>query len=79
MRLLGLEPAVSHDAPAVQVADSIAGACAEVLRSAVTDRPSPWVARLDDARVLRFVEHFVWPPDEALAARCLRQRDSIDD
>jgi hypothetical protein len=66
--LAGLSPATSYDSPAVQVADCLAGACADVLRSRVLgDDPTDWRLALRQARVLRFVDHITWPHDAAVA------------
>ena len=66
--LAGLAPAISQDSPAVQVADLLAGACADVLRGRMLQTtPTAWHLRLRQARVLRFVDHLVWPGDTAVA------------
>ncbi len=77
--LAGLQAATSHDVAAVQVADTVAGACVEVLRSRVLGRePSKWHLELRGARVLRFVDHLVWPHDSAVAEE-FRLQDCLDD
>jgi hypothetical protein len=64
----GLAPAISQDSPAVQVADLLAGACADVLRGRMLGTPpTAWQLRLRQARVLRFIDHLVWPGDAAVA------------
>lgn len=53
--LAGLQPASSHDVPAVQVADLIAGVCADLLTTLVLGRQlTDWHQRLREARILRF-------------------------
>lgn len=67
LALAGLAPATSHDSPQVQVADVVAGAVADLLRAVVRDGDlGEWHLKLRAAKVLRFVDHFVWPPDERL-------------
>lgn len=67
LQLVALTPARSEDTPAVQVADVLAGACAELLRGLVLGTaPTVWTLRLRAARVLRFIDHLVWPADDAL-------------
>lgn len=74
--LAALVPITSHDSPAVQVADMLAGATADVLRALASDKPlSAWQRRLGERRILRFLdlEYTVWSPadpamrDELLA------------
>lgn len=61
LRLVGLDTAISHDSPAIQVADVVAGACADVLRAAASSKkPTEWGLHLREAKVLRFVDHLVW-------------------
>ena len=68
LQLAGLTPATSHDSPAVQVADALAGAVTDLLRAIVRGNElSDWQLRLREARVLRFVDHYVWPPDPRMA------------
>jgi hypothetical protein len=65
--LAAMEPARSHDAPGLQVADTLAGACAEVLRcEARGETPSDWVAELERAGVRKFVGHMVWREVESM-------------
>jgi hypothetical protein len=66
--LAGLAPSKSHDTPAVQIADVLAGACADVLRGRVlAGDGTDWQLALREARVLRFVDHMTWPHDEGVA------------
>jgi hypothetical protein len=68
LRIAGLAPATSRNSPAVQIADVLAGAVADLLRAIVGGvELSEWQLRLREARVLRFVDHYVWPPDPRLA------------
>jgi hypothetical protein len=59
--LAGMAPARSHETAALQVADTLAGATAEVLRAdARGGTPSTWVQRLREIGVADFVLHWVW-------------------
>ncbi|HEV7774882.1 MAG TPA: DUF3800 domain-containing protein [Conexibacter sp.] len=65
--LARLTPVTSHDSPAVQVADLLAGATADVLRALANEKPlDAWQQQLGERRVLRFLdlEHTVWPPSD---------------
>ncbi len=80
LKLVGLEPAVSHDEPAIQVADALAGACGELLRNFAAGRSeSSWVDQLREARVLRFVDHLLCPPDQRLLDEYHEQGVALDD
>jgi len=59
--LAALHTAASHDTPAIQVADVVAGAAADILRAAArAEELDEWRLRLREARVLRFLDHLVW-------------------
>jgi hypothetical protein len=58
--LAAMNPARSHETPQLQVADTLAGACTEVLRAdARGETPSAWVQRLREIGVLSCVGHSV--------------------
>lgn len=77
--LPGLQSASSHDTPAVQIADVIAGGCAEMLRTLALGVPfNAWQLELREVRPLRLVQHFVWPADRYIAEE-LRRQGCFDD
>lgn len=56
-----MDPADSRSTPPPRVADTLAGACAELVRcEARGQSPSPWVQRLEEIGVRDYIGHMVW-------------------
>jgi hypothetical protein len=68
LKLAEMRPRVSQDAPAIQIADVLAGACRVWLTATlglpVDDR---FVAAIEETGAARFIKHWVWPPELPLA------------
>ena len=75
IQLAGLSPTTSHDSPAVQVADCVAGACGELLRGFANGKEATdWELSLREARPLRFLDWISWPPDRDFAIEWALER-----
>ena len=74
LKLRDLRAAESVHSPAIQIADVLAGASAELLRALINgDEFSAWQEQLRDARIFRWLKHPAWPRDPAFADELARQ------